>query len=99
VGKETYWARDDKHKEQILAGLRANARATIGRFKGLGEMDARDLATTTLDPRNRTLLRVKIEQILETDKAFVDLLGKDASQRQRFVMEKADKVTLEDVDV
>jgi DNA gyrase/topoisomerase IV subunit B len=99
VGKETYWARDDKHKEQILAGLRANARPTVGRFKGLGEMDARDLATTTLDPRNRTLLRVKIEHILETDKAFVDLLGKDASQRQRFVMEKADKVTLEDVDV
>src|SRR5262245_53513573 len=51
VGKETHWARDDAHKEEILAGLRANAVPRVGRFKGLGEMDARDLASTTLDPR------------------------------------------------
>jgi DNA gyrase/topoisomerase IV subunit B len=99
VGKETYWARDDRHKEQVLGSLRANARAEVSRFKGLGEMDAKVLAETTLDPRNRTLLQVKIDALLETDKVFVDLLGKDPSQRQRFVMEKSHEVALDEVDV
>ena len=61
VGKETYWARDDAHKEEILAGLRANAKPEVARFKGLGEMDAKELAETTLDPRHRTLLKVQID--------------------------------------
>ena len=51
VGKETHWARDDAHKEEILAGLRANAKVEVTRFKGLGEMDAKVLGQTTLDPR------------------------------------------------
>src|SRR5439155_12718146 len=38
VGKETFYARDDRHKGEILAGLRANAKPQVGRFKGLGEM-------------------------------------------------------------
>src|SRR5437588_7214239 len=61
VGRETLWARDDAHKEEILDSLRANARAEISRFKGLGEMDAKELAETTLDARRRTLLLVNIE--------------------------------------
>jgi DNA gyrase subunit B len=99
VGKETYWARDDAHKEQIIAGLRANARYEVGRFKGLGEMDASELAVTTLDPRYRTLLKVEIDSLLETDRIFTDLLGKDPAQRHRFVMEKAAEVDVEEVDV
>ena len=61
VGKETHWARDDAHKEEILAGLRANAKPEVTRFKGLGEMDAKVLGQTTLDPRRRTLLKVQID--------------------------------------
>jgi DNA gyrase/topoisomerase IV subunit B len=99
VGKETYWARDERHKQQILDGLRANARFEVSRFKGLGEMGAKELAETTLDSRNRTLLKVQIDSNLETDKVFVDLLGKDASQRQRFVMERSGEVALEEMDV
>ena len=81
VGKETHWARDDAHKEEILAGLRANAKPEMSRFKGLGEMDAKALADTTLDPRHRTLLQVQIESNLDADKTFVELLGKDPAQR------------------
>src|SRR5205807_4768661 len=55
VGKETHWARDDAHKEEILATLRANAKPEITRFKALGEMPPAPLASTTLDTRNRTL--------------------------------------------
>jgi DNA gyrase/topoisomerase IV subunit B len=98
VAKETYWARDDAHKDQILKGLRANAKFEISRFKGLGEMDAKVLGETTLDPRYRTLLKVEIDSILETDRAFTDLLGKDAGQRQKFVMERATEVRLEEMD-
>ncbi len=99
VGKEKYWARDDAHKEEIIAGLRANAKYGVQRFKGLGEMTAAELAETTLNPRYRTLLKVQIESNLETDKIFVELLGKDPSHRQRFVMEKAYQAAVEELDV
>jgi DNA gyrase subunit B len=99
VGKETFWAHDDAHKEKILADLRANAKYEVSRFKGLGEMDPRVLAQTTLDPRNRTLLKVEIDSILETDTTFVALLGKDPSQRHRFVMDKAARAAIEELDV
>jgi DNA gyrase/topoisomerase IV subunit B len=99
VGKETYWARDDAHKEEILAGLRANAKPEVSRFKGLGEMDAKELAVTTLDPRNRTLLQVHIDSNLETDKTFVDLLGKDPAQRYRFIMDSAQLAAADELDV
>jgi DNA gyrase subunit B len=99
VGKEKYWARDDAHREEILAGLRANAKPEVSRFKGLGEMDPKELAETTLDPRHRILLQVQIDSNLETDKMFVDLLGKDPSQRYRFIMDKAARAVAEELDV
>lgn len=98
VGKDTHWARDDNHKEEILAGLRANAKAKVGRFKGLGEMNAKELSETTLDVRKRTLLQVKIDSPLEVDQTFVRLLGNDASLRHDFIEERATQVAVEDLD-
>jgi DNA gyrase subunit B len=99
VGKETYWARDDAHKEELLAGLRANARPEISRFKGLGEMDASVLAATTLDLRQRIILQVQIDSNLETDKTFVELLGKEPAHRYRFIMDSAALAVVEELDV
>ena len=99
VGKETFWARDDEHKEEILAGLKANAKPDITRFKGLGEMPFRVLAQTTLDPKFRTLLKVEIDNNHEAHTAFQELLGKDASSRYKFIMDKADQTIAEDLDV
>ncbi|MFZ9824875.1 MAG: DNA gyrase/topoisomerase IV subunit B [Gemmataceae bacterium] len=99
VGKETFWARDDSHKEEILAGLRANAKPEISRFKGLGEMDPSVLAQTTLDPKNRILLKVEVDSNLDTDKTFADLLGKDAAPRFRFIMDHAARAVAEDLDI
>jgi DNA gyrase/topoisomerase IV subunit B len=90
VGKtDTYWAHDDVDKEEILSRLPANARPEITRFKGLGEMPPQTLGDTTLDPKQRTLLQVRVESELETDRVFVTLMGKDASLRYQFIMDSA----------
>ena len=99
VGKETFWARDDKHRDEILGKLRVNAKPEVSRFKGLGEMDPKVLKETTLDPKKRTLLKVQIESTLEADKTFVELLGKDPSHRYRFIMEEAVRAEVEELDV
>jgi DNA gyrase/topoisomerase IV subunit B len=102
VGKETHWARDDAHKEELLeeiAKKKPNAKPEITRFKGLGEMLPRVLAETTLDVERRTLLRVAIDSNLEADKTFVELLGKEAASRYKFIMESAKQVVTEDLDL
>jgi DNA gyrase subunit B len=99
VAKETHWARDDAHKEEILAGLRQGAKADITRFKGLGEMDAKVLRDTTLDPRQRTLLQVQIDSNLDADRTFLELLGKDPAQRYKFIMDSAALAVVEELDV
>jgi DNA gyrase/topoisomerase IV subunit B len=99
VAKETFWARDDAHKEEILAKQRANSKIDITRFKGLGEMPPATLAATTLDLKNRTLLRVSIESNLEADKTFVVLLGKDPALRYQFIMDSAALAVAEELDI
>lgn len=99
VGKDTHWARDDAQKEEILESLRANAKVEVGRFKGLGEMDAKDLAVTTLDPKTRRLLRVNIDSNLEADKTFVELLGRDPASRYKFIMDSSVLAVIEELDV
>ncbi len=99
AGKETMWARDDKHLAEIKAGLKANAKVEITRFKGLGEMDANDLGRTTLDPKHRTLLKVDIDSLLDATTAFQELLGKDPEPRYDFIMQKAGETDAEELDV
>jgi DNA gyrase subunit B len=99
VGKETIWAKDDDDKERVLGSLKANTKPDITRFKGLGEMPFKTLASTTLDPKSRTVLQVTIEEVLEANNTFKDLLGKDAEPRYQFIMEKADQAANEDLDV
>ncbi|MCA9063809.1 MAG: type IIA DNA topoisomerase subunit B [Planctomycetaceae bacterium] len=89
VGKEITYAQSDAEKEEVLASLPANRNPVVLRFKGLGEMNAAQLRDTTLDPASRTLLRVNIESQLEADNTFHQLLGKDASERYRVIMEEA----------
>jgi len=99
VGKETFWARDDVHKEEIMSKLRANAKPEVTRFKGLGEMDAKVLGETTLDTRYRILLKVEIDSNLTADETFDHLLGKEAKYRYDFIMREAAKADLEELDV
>lgn len=97
VGKERMYARDDVDKEEILASLPAGRKVDVQRFKGLGEMNSDQLKETTLDPQTRTLLRVEIENAVEADTIFTQLLGKDASERYRIIMDEAAEA--DDVDL
>src|SRR5262249_43349374 len=101
IGKETFWALDDAQRDQILKqhGRNGAGRASpeITRFKGLGEMMPKVLWETTLNPRTRRLLRVEIADQIVTDRVINELMGKDASARFRFIMERAEEA--EELDV
>ena len=98
LGKETYWALDDGHRDRLLK-LHANGRShpEITRFKGLGEMMPKVLWETTMNPRTRRLLKVEINDQIITDRVINELMGKDPSARFRFIMERAEEA--EELDV
>ena len=97
IGKETYWAADEADRARILAEQSGRAKPEITRFKGLGEMMPKVLWETTLNPATRRMLRVEIDDQLETDRVMSDLMGRDASARFRFIMERASEA--EEIDV
>ena len=98
IGKETFWALDELDRDRIIRDhQKGNSKPNIMRFKGLGEMTADELKSTTLDPRRRMSLRVTIDNDLETDRVINDLLGKDVSARFKFIMERAAEVKELDV--
>lgn len=89
AGKETHWALDERERDRVLSSLPKNVKPDISRFKGLGEMPADDLKSTTLDPRRRRALQVVVDGDLETDRVLNELMGKDPQARFRFIMERA----------
>jgi DNA gyrase subunit B/topoisomerase-4 subunit B len=92
IGKQTLWALDDHHKEQLLrTSVKGNAKPNITRFKGLGEMNPDTLKMTTLDPRTRQPLRVTVKdgEQLRTDQMISDLMGKDVAARFKMITENA----------
>jgi DNA gyrase/topoisomerase IV subunit B len=100
IGKDTFWALDDADRARILKEHgKGNAKPNIMRFKGLGEMTAEELKSTTLDPRRRIALKVTIPEhaALDTERTINDLLGKDVSARFKFIMERAGEVKELDV--
>jgi DNA gyrase subunit B/topoisomerase-4 subunit B len=98
-GKETQWAIDDAARDRILDKLPKNAKPNITRFKGLGEMPAKLLFETTLDPSRRRLLRVVVpdDDRPYTERTMSDLMGKEPEARFKFIMEEA--YTAKDIDI
>jgi DNA gyrase subunit B len=69
----------------------------ISRFKGLGEMDAEELADTTMNPAHRTLIRVDVEDAAAADRVFSTLMGDQVEPRRAFIEANARDVRFLDV--
>jgi topoisomerase-4 subunit B len=93
-GAKSLYARDDAHKEQLLkSGFSGRGAIEISRFKGLGEMMAKDLRDTTMAPATRTLLRVSIADLEReaTAETVERLMGAKPEARFAFIQERAPK--------
>ncbi|EBA07723.1 DNA topoisomerase IV subunit B [Sagittula stellata] len=91
-GAKRLYVADDAAKEEALAkGLGGKGKIDVQRFKGLGEMDAKDLKETTMDPNTRTLIRVTIDEDEpgETGDLVERLMGKKPELRFQYIQENA----------
>ena len=77
------------HLLDLVSKLTDRKKYTITRYKGLGEMNAEDLGDTTLNPSNRTLLQVSVEDAQEADEVFSTLMGEVVEPRREFIQENA----------
>jgi topoisomerase-4 subunit B len=92
-GGKNFYARNEKHRDEILKKeFHANAKVEISRFKGLGEMMAAQLKETTMDPKKRMLLQVKVveDDRKSTDKSVERLMGNKPELRFEFIQERAE---------
>ncbi len=82
-GQTEEYCWDDNQVKQFIAAH--DGKATVQRFKGLGEMDAEELRDTTMDPENRILKQVNISDAAEADRIFSMLMGEDVGPRRDFI--------------
>ncbi len=92
-GKKLEYAYDDVQLERVTSEFGSGY--SISRYKGLGEMNASQLWETTMDPNQRTLLQVTIEDAELAERTFVDLMGDDVQKRREFIEASAMEATLD----
>ncbi|HLG25941.1 MAG TPA: toprim domain-containing protein, partial [Candidatus Gracilibacteria bacterium] len=90
-GKKIEYAYSDEEKDQILKKT-PDMGKNVQRYKGLGEMNAEQLWDTTMDPENRMMYRIHIEDAEEADRTFETLMGPEVAPRKKFIQSHAKKV-------
>jgi DNA gyrase subunit B len=96
VGKEKIYLKDESAKAAFLMD-HPNHKKDFGRLKGLGEMDAKELRDTTMDPEKRTLLQVTVEQAALADEIMSTLMGDEVDLRKQFIQRNAKDVRFLDI--
>ncbi len=91
VGKEKVYLKDDQAKEAFMAE-HPNHTKDFQRLKGLGEMDFQELRDTTMDPAQRSLLQIAVEQAVVADEVCSVLMGEDVDLRRHFIQTNAKDV-------
>ena len=94
-GKDEHYLYSDYELEKLRNELGPNAKFNIQRYKGLGEMDAEQLWETTMNPENRVLWQIDLDDAMEADNMFDILMGEKVEPRREFIQEHAHEAELD----
>ncbi len=97
-GRKKMYVYSDQEKEKLVKKYESEGKSvSVQRYKGLGEMNPKQLWETTMNPDNRKLKKATIEDAIDADQTFSILMGKDVKPRREFIMDNSDNV--ENLDI